>query len=191
MVQSVKAHEFLRPGFLLRCSDRFPILTGPLLRFSVHTKKEIDMTQRMFRICILLTLGFAASQTILRAQERNGLEGIWNVSVNVTNCQTGAPIRTVASLQQFRPNGSMIETANTASRGISEGVWGSADDKNVAALYWFYRYNPDGTFASRARSRIKSLSLRMASSPQLASSSTMTRPANYSRPAASRTPLPA
>ena len=108
------------------------------------------MTQRMFRICILLTLGFAASQTILPAQERNGLEGIWSVSVNVTNCQTGAPIRTVVSLQQFRPDGSVIETANTASRGMSEGVWGSADEKNVAALYWFYRYNPDGTFASRA-----------------------------------------
>ena len=102
------------------------------------------MTQRMFRNCILLTLGFAASQTILPAQERNGLEGIWSVSVNVTNCQTGAPIRTVASLQQFRPDGSVIETANTASRGMSEGVWGSADEKNVAALYWFFRYNPDG-----------------------------------------------
>jgi len=102
----------------------------------------------MFRICILLTLGFAASQTILPAQERNELEGIWSVSVNVTNCQTGAPIRTVASLQQFRPNGSMIETANTASRGISEGVWGYGGNNNVAALYWFYRYKPDGTFAS-------------------------------------------
>jgi hypothetical protein len=108
------------------------------------------MTQRMFRICILLTLGFVASQTILPAQERNELEGVWSVSVNVTNCQTGAPIRTVASLQQFRRDGSMIETANTALRGISEGVWGSAGDNNVAALYWFYRYNPDGTFASRA-----------------------------------------
>ncbi len=108
------------------------------------------MTQRMFRICTLLTLGFAASQTILPAQERNGLEGIWSVSVNVTNCQTGAQIRTVASLQQFRPDGSIIETANTASRGMSEGVWGSTDEKNVAALYWFFRFNPDGTFASRA-----------------------------------------
>jgi hypothetical protein len=108
------------------------------------------MTQRMFRTCILLTLGFAASQTILPAQERNELEGIWSVSVNVTNCQTGAPIRTVVSLQQFRPDGSVLETANTASRGMSEGVWGSADEKNVAALYWFFRFNPDGTFASRA-----------------------------------------
>ncbi len=34
------------------------------------------MNQRMFRICILLTLGFVASQTILAAPERNELEGI-------------------------------------------------------------------------------------------------------------------
>ena len=108
------------------------------------------MTQPMFRTCILLTLGFAASQTILPAQERNALEGTWSVSVNVTNCQTGAPIRTVVSLQQFRPDGSEIETANTTSRGISQGVWGSAGGNDVAAEYWFYRYNPDGTFASRA-----------------------------------------
>ena len=72
------------------------------------------MTQRMFRICILLTLGFAASQTILPAQERNELEGIWSVSVNVTNCQTGAPIRTVVSVQQFRPDGSVMVNSRDA-----------------------------------------------------------------------------
>lgn len=108
------------------------------------------MTQRFFRISILLALGFAASQTLLSAQERSSLDGVWAVTVTVTNCTTGAPIRTVASLQQFRPDGSMIETANTASRGISEGVWNSAGRHTVAAFYWFYRYNPDGTFASRA-----------------------------------------
>jgi hypothetical protein len=108
------------------------------------------MTTNFFRLCTILALGFAASQTILPAQERSGLDGIWSVSVTVTNCQTGAPIRTVSSLQAFRHDGSMIETANTASRGISEGVWDYAWDRTVAALYWFYRYNPDGTFASRA-----------------------------------------
>jgi hypothetical protein len=108
------------------------------------------MTMNFYRLCTILALGFAASQTSLPAQEWRALDGIWNVSVNVTNCQTGAPIRTVASLQSFRHDGSMIETANTASRGISEGVWGYADEQTVAALYWFYRYKPDGTFASRA-----------------------------------------
>jgi len=108
------------------------------------------MTRRLFRLCLLLTLGFAASQTFLMAQDRNALDGIWSVSVTVVNCTTNAPIRTVASLQQFRKDGSMIETANTASRGISEGLWGFAGEDTVAAAYWFYRYNPDGTFASRA-----------------------------------------
>ena len=44
----------------------------------------------------------------------------------------------------------MTETANTAARGISEGVRGFAGEHTVAASYWFYRYNPDGTFASLA-----------------------------------------
>jgi hypothetical protein len=106
------------------------------------------MTMNFFRLCTILALGFAASQTILSAQEKNGLDGIW--SVIVTNCQTGAPIRTVSSLQAYRHDGSMIETVNTASCGISEGVWGYADDHTVAALYWFYRYNAEGAFVSRA-----------------------------------------
>lgn len=108
------------------------------------------MSQGLFRICILLALAFTASQPLLSAQERSELEGIWNVSVTVTNCTTGASIRKVASLQQFRGDGSMIETANTASRGISEGVWRFVGRQTVAASYWFYRFNPDGTFASRA-----------------------------------------
>ncbi len=108
------------------------------------------MTKSFLRLCTILALCFAASQVIIPAQETSRLDGIWSVSVTVTNCQTGAPIRNVTSLQEFRPDGSMIETANTASRGISEGVWGPGDDRSIAAAYWFYRYNPDGTFASRA-----------------------------------------
>jgi len=108
------------------------------------------MTTSFLRLSTILALGFAASQTILPAQDRSGLDGIWSVSVVVTNCQTGAPIRNVTSLQEFRPDGSMIETANTATRGISEGVWGQSDDRTFPAAYWFYRYNADGTFASRA-----------------------------------------
>jgi hypothetical protein len=108
------------------------------------------MTRRLFRFCLLLTLGFAASQTVLSAQEKGMIDGVWSLSVTVVDCQTNAPIRTVASLQQFRPDGSLTETANSASRGISEGVWGFASDSTVATVYWFYRYNPDGTFRSRA-----------------------------------------
>jgi hypothetical protein len=38
-------------------------------------KKENPMTTNFFTLCTILALGFAASQTILSAQEKNGLDG--------------------------------------------------------------------------------------------------------------------
>ncbi|MDE3186185.1 MAG: hypothetical protein KGM96_01510 [Acidobacteriota bacterium] len=107
--------------------------------------------KNLLRICTMLALGLAASQTMLQAQEGSGLLGVWNVSVTVVNCQSGAPIRTVHSLQMFGLNGIFTETANTALRGISEGVWSNQGGQTYVALYWFYRYNPDGSFASLAK----------------------------------------
>ena len=109
------------------------------------------MKTSFFRICTVLALGVAASQMVLQAQEGGTLKGVWDVTVTVTNCQTGALIRNVRSLQQFRQDGTIMETANTALRGISEGVWSAAGDHTYNASYWFFRYNPDGTFASIAK----------------------------------------
>jgi hypothetical protein len=109
------------------------------------------MTRSIFRICTILALGFAATHINLQAQERSRLQGVWDVSVTVTDCQTGAPIRIVRSLQMFRHDGTFIETANTASRGISEGIWTPTGGQTYDASYWFFRYKPDGTFASIAK----------------------------------------
>jgi len=116
------------------------------------------MTKSIFRICMILALGLAASQMTLSAQERHSLTGVWDVTVVVTNCQTGAPIRTVRSVQGFSPDGSFTETANTSLRGSSVGVWHHVDqhwnqagERIYSANYWFFRYNADGTFASIAQ----------------------------------------
>ena len=108
------------------------------------------MKTSMFRMCTILAIGLAASLQTLQAEQRT-LEGIWDVTVTVTDCDTGALIRTVRSLQAFHPDGSMTEAANTASRGISEGVWRAAGWQVHDASYWFFRYNTDGTFASFAK----------------------------------------
>jgi hypothetical protein len=108
------------------------------------------MKTSMFRICTFLAIGLTASSQTLQAQQRT-LEGVWDVSVTVTNCNTGALIRTVRSLQAFHHDGTIVETANTASRGISEGTWSNAGAQTYDAKYWFFRYNPDGTFASIAK----------------------------------------
>lgn len=107
------------------------------------------MKTSMFRICAILALGMVASLQTLHAQQHT-MEGVWNVSVTVTNCQTGAIIRTVDSLQAFHHDGTITETANTASRGISEGVWKPVGEQMYKDSFWFYRYTSTGTFASLA-----------------------------------------
>ena len=111
------------------------------------------MTKSLLRISAIFALTFTASQMTLSAQDEHSLVGTWDVSVTVTNCQTGALIRTVRSLQMFDRTGSVTETANTASRGISLGVWRHEHygDQIFPASYWFFRYKPDGTFASIAK----------------------------------------
>jgi hypothetical protein len=104
----------------------------------------------MFRICAILAIGLTASLQTLQAQQHT-LEGVWNVSVTVTDCTTGAPIRTVHSLQAYHHDGSVGETANTASRGPSEGVWSpGGNGQTYNDSFYFYRYTSTGTFASLA-----------------------------------------
>lgn len=105
----------------------------------------------MFRICTIVTFGLAAS--LLPAQERRLLEGVWDVDVTVTNCH-GTVIRTVHSLQLFHRDGSVIETSNLASRGISEGVWKPIGNRMYDASFWFFRYPPpEGPYASFAHAK--------------------------------------
>jgi hypothetical protein len=97
----------------------------------------------------MVTLGLAAA-CMLPAKDRSGLEGVWNVSVTVTDCQ-GNVVRTVTSLQLFHPDGSVTETSNLSSRGMSEGVWKPIGNGTFNAAYWFFRYDPPiGPFASFA-----------------------------------------
>ena len=97
-----------------------------------------------------IAMALAGSQTTVLAQGNHSLDGTWDISVTVLNCQTGALIRTVNSLQMFSHDGSLTETANTATRGGSVGKWTHVDGNTYTTQFWFYRYNPDGTFKSMA-----------------------------------------
>jgi hypothetical protein len=111
---------------------------------------EINMTKTMFRVFATVAMALAGSQTLLLAQGNHNLEGTWDVNVTVVNCQSGALIRTVRSLQMFSEDGSFTETAGMFLRGSSLGKWDHAHQNVYTATYWFFRYNPDGTFKSIA-----------------------------------------
>ena len=111
---------------------------------------EINMTKKMFLVCAMIAMAVAGSQSVLLAQGKHSLEGTWDLSVTVVNCQSGALIRNVRALQLFSHDGSFGETANTYLRGSSLGKWDHANGNMFVTTYWFFRYNPDGTFKSIA-----------------------------------------
>jgi hypothetical protein len=79
------------------------------------------------------------------------IAGVWDVAVTVVNCQTGALIRNVRSVQMYQPDGAFSETANTGTRGASIGYWYRQEGQIYCANYFFFRYNADGSFASFAK----------------------------------------
>ena len=104
----------------------------------------------IFRIGMIVALGVAALQTTLSAQDDHTIVGVWALDVTVVSCIDGSPIRIVHSLQLFSADGSLSETAGIASRGSSVGTWSKEGGRMYSSNYWFYRYTPTGTFASRA-----------------------------------------
>jgi hypothetical protein len=77
--------------------------------------------------------------------------GIWDVAVTVVNCQTGAAIRSVHSVQMYQPDGAFSETTGLGTRGSSVGYWYHQQSQAYGTNYFFFRYNADGSFASIAK----------------------------------------
>ena len=106
---------------------------------------------RMLPTCMMLALGLAATQATPSAEEPLHLNGLWNVSVTIRSCETGELIRSVRALNLFVHDGSMSETSSNSRRSNSLGIWRHLRDNTYTSMFEFFRYNPDGTFATTAR----------------------------------------
>ena len=118
------------------------------------------MKTNLVRILALSAIAAAASsaQQVDAAQanaQRSAagapIVGVWDVAVTVVNCQTGALIRNVHTVQMFQPDGAFSETTSTGTRGSSIGYWYRQEGQIYGAAYFFFRYNADGSFASFAK----------------------------------------
>jgi hypothetical protein len=106
---------------------------------------------RMLPTYMMLVLGLAATQATASDQETPRLNGLWNVNVTVRSCETGEVIRNVRALNLFIQDGSMTETSSNSQRSNSVGTWRHRRDTTYRSMFEFFRYNPDGTFATTAR----------------------------------------
>jgi hypothetical protein len=110
------------------------------------------MTKRFFRNCTILVLGVAAIQTVASAQATPGIEGLWIANVTNRDCQTGAPGFTFRALYMFIHDGSLSTEAAffmpSPRRSSGLGAWRHTQANTYASAWWFFRYNPDGSFLS-------------------------------------------
>lgn len=117
---------------------------------------------RVIRSSAIAALLLTAAQMLVSAQEtandaehfrkeKPGIEGVWISNVSIRDCQTGDVIRTIRALNLFIHDGSSTETAVNVLRTPSVGTWKHLEGQTYASTFTFFRYNPDGTFASRAK----------------------------------------
>ena len=119
------------------------------------------MKKRILRSSAMAALLLAATQTIVSAQgaadaersreEGHRIEGVWTVNVTIRDCRSGNVIRSVRALNLFIHDGSLTETAANVLRTPSVGTWRHLEGKSYTSTFNFFRYSPDGTFASRAK----------------------------------------
>ena len=106
----------------------------------------------VLRIGIATAVTIAAAQISLAADEdrgRLGIEGVWDVSVTIRQCDTGAPIVAIHAMNMFIHGGTLTETSNDLLRSSSLGTWQSVSRRGYTSVFRFFRFNEDGTFAGR------------------------------------------
>ena len=87
-----------------------------------------------------------------RAQAR-AIEGVWEPTVTIRDCQTEAPLFSFLSMDSYIRGGSLV--AESASqpfeRATGLGTWRHAGARNFTSAFQFFTYAPDGTPSGRLK----------------------------------------
>lgn len=98
-----------------------------------------------------LVLGSGLTAT---AQSEGGLQGTWRAQVTVTNCQTGAALRTFPAMFAFAKGGTLTGTTAGQLPSLSTanlGVWHHTDGQNYSAVSETFIFSPAGTWTQTHR----------------------------------------
>jgi hypothetical protein len=90
--------------------------------------------------------GTAEAQT---ASDASPIEGLWESSITIKDCASGAVVRTFKGESLFHRGGSLSadNSLPVPSRGAAFGNWKQIAGASYTANFRFLRFNPDGTLA--------------------------------------------
>ena len=88
------------------------------------------------------TAAFAQS-----AQKQHGIEGVWDVSVTIVQCNTGQAVGTGHAILMFSGGGSLTQISTNSLFGTGLGTWRHLRGEDYTAVDRFYEFKSDGSFA--------------------------------------------
>lgn len=101
---------------------------------------------------IALAVSLSAMFAPASGSQQNGggrLDGTWDVWVTIRNCQTGAEIRSFASLTTFNAGGTTIDTSSgtpQAMRTPGHGYWNHAGGNNYHFSFKTFSFDAANNF---------------------------------------------
>jgi hypothetical protein len=118
----------------------------------VSVLKSILPTVLSAVIATAFTQACSVGSSLVSAQTTetaDPIEGLWSSQVTVTNCQTGAVMRSFAALNLFARGGTVIDTDSQppTGHGPGFGVWTDKGAAQYTSSFQFYRFNTDGSLA--------------------------------------------
>jgi len=92
------------------------------------------------------TTGQAAEEQ--RGQEQRAIEGLWDVSVTVVSCATGAPLftDTHGAILMFADGGTLTEIDDRANRSTGLGTWSHLGGSSYTTFEKWFEYTAASTF---------------------------------------------
>ena len=104
-------------------------------------------------MALATTLALATQNSVLaqsgqeqRGKEQQPLEGVWDISITIRSCTTGAALATGRAIQIFIDGGTMTEIADRSNRSAGLGTWRHLGGRNYATHHKFIEYSVAGSF---------------------------------------------
>lgn len=107
----------------------------------------------------LVTLTAAATTFLIQAcggdadaqaaPDTNAIEGVWESSITIKDCSSGAVVRTFKGESLFHRGGGLTadNSLPVPTRSVAYGTWKQDGAAAYTAKFRFLRFNPDGTLA--------------------------------------------
>lgn len=118
----------------------------------MHTLRPTSALVLLLPLCAAALFFQACSDSIAQGTDADPYEGVWEATVTVRDCTSGATLAAFRGAQMIHRGGLLSDTNSTApaTRGPGMGVWSRNGNGTYAAKFRFYRYNADGSLAGSA-----------------------------------------